>query len=315
MSTNKSGFLDVGDGHQVYWEDWGNPSAPPIFHLHGGPGSGFTDKSKDLYEVDKNRVILHDQRGAGKSTPFASIEHNTTQDLVADMEKIRIHLGIEKMHVFGGSWGSTLALAYAIAHPDRVYSLVLRGVFLGTKFETDWINEGYPRYFFPDAWQRFIALVPEGERATGDSIMHFYAEQINSADAEVSRHYANEWTLWEATLTTINLNPEEIEKEVFEDRSTTSMAKIEAHYFSNKCFMPENFIIDSIERIRHIPCEVVQGRFDMCTPPIGAYSLARAYGENLRLQWVNSGHKASEPETFSALRHIVQDKLIQTDIG
>jgi proline iminopeptidase len=304
---NAKGQLNVGDGHQIYWEDWGDPSGVPIISLHGGPGNGFNDTHKTLFDPAKHHVIFHDQRGCGKSTPFASIEHNTTQDLIHDIELLREKFGLEKVHVVGGSWGSSLALCYAIAHPEHVKSLLIWGVYLIRQFETDWVNEGYPRYNFPTEWARFIELVPEEHRANGNSIMKYYAEQMRSSDPKIANRYAVEWTLWESTLVSIAYDPAETEKETREDPSTLSIALLETHYFTNNCFVPENYILDNLAAIHDIPCQVIQGRFDMCTPPIGAYDLAQAYGDNLTLKWVNSGHLRTDPEMFETLKTATQN--------
>jgi proline iminopeptidase len=301
-NVHNSGYLDVGDGHSLYWEDWGNENAPPIFHIHGGPGSGFTEKHKLLYDPHKHRVIFHDQRGAGRSTPFAETAHNTTQDLIEDIEKLRTQFGLEKIYISGGSWGSTLSLFYALAHPERVDKIFLWSVFLARQFEVDFVNEGYPKYFLPLEWQRFIALVPEEHRANGDAVMQYYADQIRSSDESVARKFANEWTLWETVLLKTEYDPEATEKSVLEDKDNMAVAKLETHYFLHKCFVPENYIFDNLEKIKHIPCLLTHGRFDMCTPAIAAADLAAAYGDKLELQWVNSGHSYTDPEMNKTLK-------------
>ncbi|MDO8497556.1 MAG: prolyl aminopeptidase [bacterium] len=298
---NNRGHLDVGDGHKIYFEDWGNPKASPSFYLHGGPGGHFSDSSKLLFDPTKHRVIFHDQRGCGQSTPYAKTENNTSQHLIRDIEKLRTHLGIENMNVIGGSWGSTLSLLYTISHPERVKRLIMWGVYLIRQFETDYVNEGYPRHTFPEAWSRFIALVPKEHRKNGDSIMKYYAGMIRSKDPKVAKLHADEWTLWEYTLCSIDYDLRRFEADVMEE-DNTSVALFETHYFLNKCFVPENYILDTIHKIKHIPCSVIQGRFDFCTPPIAAYDLAQAYGKNLNLQFTNAGHMRTEPENFAALR-------------
>lgn len=309
-NINDKGFLDVGNGHSIYWEDWGNPKAKPIFSLHGGPGTGFGDSHKTLFDPKKHRVIFHDQRGSKRSTPFAEIKNNTTQDLIADIERLRTKLGIEKMYIFGGSWGSTLSLLYTIAHPENVEKIVIWSVFLARQFEVDFVNEGYPKYFFPAAWERFISLVPEDHRKTGDSVMRYYAQNIHSSDQETATKFANEWSLWESTLVSINYDPAFIEKEVLEDKNNTAVAKLETHYFLNKCFVPENYIFDNISKIKHIPGVLVQGRFDMCTPPVSAHDFSKAFGDRLSLLWVNSGHLRSDPEMHAALRGVAATFLV-----
>jgi proline iminopeptidase len=301
MQHSSSGYLSA-DGHQIYWEDWGNPKAPLIMHLHGGPGSSFGAKHKLLYEPSQHRVIFHDQRGCGQSTPRGLLANNTVAALIADIDALRHQAGVEKITVAGGSWGSTLALLYAAAHPERVERLILWSVFLARKFEIDWVNEGYPRYTFPEAWERFISLVPASDRGNGESIMRFYATQVNGGDLERAKKYAAEWSLWEYSLTSLNYDQRRLESELAADEDTLHNTRIQLHYLQNKCFIPENYILDSIAKIRHIPCNVVHGRFDMCCPPFIAADLARAYGPKLRLQWVNSGHLRTEPEMLAALR-------------
>jgi proline iminopeptidase len=304
-----SGHLTVGDGHKLYYEDWGNPAAFPIIYLHGGPGGGFGDRHKLNFDPLKHRVIFFDQRGAGKSTPYASVDHNTTQDLVSDIEKIREHFSIEKAHISGRSWGSALALAYAIAHPDRVARMMIGGVYFGSKFENDFIAAGYVRYTYPEAWERYIAMVPEEHRGSGTSISQYYADKMHSSDAAEAKHYADEWTLWEATTLSISYDQRQLEPAVLAD-DNLAIARLEAHYFLNDCFMPDNYILDNIDTIKHIPCYVVQGRFDNCTPPVTAYRLAQAYGDNLTLQWVSAGHRASEPEVRVAERAVANTFLV-----
>lgn len=300
----KKDFLDVGHGHKIYFEDWGNPKAPPFFFLHGGPGGNFSDSNKLLFNPEKHRVIFHDQRGAGKSTPSAETNHNTSQDLIADINRLADYFKLDTFTVVGGSWGSTLSLLYAIANPKRVNRLIIWGVYLARQLETDFVNEGYPRYTFPEAWERFIDLVPKTHRKNGDMIMTYYAKMIRSKNKETAKKYADEWTLWEATLTSIRYDQRVMEAEILSE-DNTAVAMLETHYFLNQCFLPENYILNNIKKIRHIPCSVVQGRFDLCTPPIGAFDLAKVYGKNLSLQWTNAGHLRSEPENLATLRAIL----------
>ncbi|MGC1176689.1 MAG: prolyl aminopeptidase [Candidatus Saccharimonadales bacterium] len=304
----KSGHLDVGQGHKIYWEDWGNPQGFPIIYLHGGPGGGFHDKHKLSYDPLKHRVIFFDQRGAGKSTPYASTEHNTTQDLISDIEKLRKHLKIEKAHVSGRSWGSALALAYAIAHPESVKHMMIGGIYFGTRFENDYISAGYVKYTYPEAWERYIAIVPEDHRSDGTAITQYYANKMNSSDSAEAKRYADEWTLWEASTLSIHYDKRSVEAAVLAE-DNLAIAKLEAHYFLNDCFMPDNYILDNIHKIKHIPCYVVQGRFDNCTPPITAYKLSKAYGKNLTLQWVSAGHRGSDPEIQAVERSVANNFL------
>lgn len=305
----KKGYLDVGDGHRVYWEDWGNPKAFPTMYLHGGPGSGFGKSAKALFDPKKHRVIFFDQRGAGRSKPFASTHQNTTHHLIADAERLREHLGITRFNLVGGSWGSALSLLYAIAHPHRVRRMVLWGVYLVRQFETDFVNEGFPRYFFPEAWEEFISRVPQRYRKNGDSIMRYYAHNIRSKNQKRAKEFADAWTVWESTLVSISYNPQTILKEVKSDRKTKAVALLETHYFLNKCFIPENYILKNVKKIRDIPCYAVQGYFDMCTPSIAAHDLKLAYGKQFRLTRVRSGHMSSDQEMHAALRKLIETKL------
>ncbi|HLD79851.1 MAG TPA: alpha/beta fold hydrolase, partial [Candidatus Nanoarchaeia archaeon] len=246
-----------------------------------------------------------DQRGCGKSTPLYSTKHNTTQYLISDIEKLRKHLKIESFYVFGGSWGSTMALLYTIAFPKRVKKLMMYGVYLATQEETDFVNEGYPQLAYPEAWERFISLVPVKHRKNGDSIMEYYAKQIWSKNKRIAKKYADEWSLWEWAVMSFNYDPKKIEREVM-SFDNTAVAKFETRYFLNKCFIPEGYILKNVRKIQHIPCFVVQGRFDLCTPSsLGAYKLAKAYGKKLKLQLTLGGHLASEPENFKVIRPLI----------
>jgi proline iminopeptidase len=310
--VNTSGWLDVGDGHEIYWEDWGNPKAEtPVVHLHGGPGGGFSDSNKALYDPAVQRVIFHDQRGAGRSRFQERLERNTTQDLVADIERLLEYLEVRgQVYVAGGSWGSTLALCYTIAYPERVKRLLLRSVFLARQFDTDWVNEGGPKFALPEEWQRLVAVVPEGKRGSGDEIMRYYAEKIRSKDAVEARRYALAWNLWEGALVSVNYDPRALEVAMTADSSMMAVALIETHYFLSGCFVPENYILDNVSKIKHIPCDVVHGRFDLCTPASAAWDLARAYGEKLVLRWVNAGHVSGDPLMWQELRELVRERLV-----
>jgi proline iminopeptidase len=305
--VNKSGHLDVGDGHKIYYEDWGNPKATAIMHLHGGPGGGFSESHKLIYDPKVHHVIFHDQRGCGRSTPFAEVKNNTTQHLIADIEKLREHLKIDKVFVSGGSWGSTLTMLYAIAHPDRVEKIMMWGIFLLRQFELDYLFQGVPKSTFPEAWKRFISLVPQKDRGSSVGVINFYASKIQSKDEKIALKYAAEWTLWEFSTVSISYDREQTERTVLggdeaQQKFNLAIARMESHYFQNNCFVPENAILKNIDKIKHIPAYVVQGRFDMCTPPVSAIDLAKAYGKNLNLQIVAAGHLRSEQEVRAVLR-------------
>jgi proline iminopeptidase len=309
---NKSGHLDVGDGHKIYYEDWGNPDGFPIMHLHGGPGSGFSDSHKLIYDPKIHRVIFHDQRGSGQSLPFASIKYNTTQHLISDIERLREHFKIQKMHVAGGSWGSTLAMLYAIAHPESVEKMMMWGIYLLRQFENDHIYQGVNKETFPEAWERFISLVPNDKRKNSMDVIKYYSSKILSKNKEEAEKYAAEWTLWEMSITSLSYDRLKAEKETLQGDThfNISMATMETHYFLNKCFAEENYILKNIDKIKHLQAYVVQGRFDMCTPPVSAIDLAKAYGSNLHLQITRAGHLRSEPENLAALRAIASAALV-----
>lgn len=305
-----SGHLDVGDGHKIYYEDWGKADAAPVVHFHGGPGGGFSDSHKLLFDPGRHRVIFFDQRGAGRSVPFAEKENNTTDKLVADTEKLREHLKIDSWYVIGGSWGSTMTLAYAINYPERVKSMIAWGIYLGRKFENDYISAGYTRYTYPEAWERFISLVPENHQTSGDTITQYYADKINSSDETEARTYADEWALWESSSLSLAYDQRKLEQAVLGDENNLPLARLETHYFLNDCFMPENYLLENVHKIQHLPLYVVQGRFDNCTPPITAYELSKVYGKNMTLQWVNAGHRRTDPEMLAALRTAVNTLFV-----
>ena len=197
-----SGFLPVGNGHELYFEEWGNPKADPMIYLHGGPGASFNDSNKLMFDPAHHHVLFFDQRGCGRSTPYASIAHNTTQDLVSDINKLADHVHFKTFTLLGGSWGSSLSLIYAVQYPERVKQMVLWSIYLVRQFEMDYVNEGYAKHSFPEAWERFISLVPKEEQKTGDQILAYYTKKIQSDDPEEAKKYADEWTLWEFTLVT-----------------------------------------------------------------------------------------------------------------
>jgi proline iminopeptidase len=300
--VNDRGWLDVGGGHRIYWEDWGNPAGVPVLFLHGGPGAGFGDTHKQLFDARRHHVLFHDQRGCGRSTPTAGTEHNTTADLINDVEALRQHAGWTSAHLAGGSWGATLSLLYALAHPRRVRSLTLWSIFLARRFDNEWVMNGPPRFFFPSEWERFIGMVPAEHRGDAAAAIDYYDERLRHKDKNIAFRYAVEWTLWETALTSLDYDPDRNEREITADPATLSIARLEAHYFAHGSFIPENHILNEIAVLRDLPCTVVQGRFDMCTPPTGAYDLAREYGDELNLRWVNSGHLRTDPEMNAALR-------------
>ncbi|KAJ4477279.1 proline iminopeptidase [Lentinula aciculospora] len=288
----KSSTLKVSDMHTLYYELSGNKDGAPVVFVHGGPGGGCDEKDRSFFNPNKYKIILFDQRGAGKSTPQACLEENTTWDLVRDMEKLREELQIEKWHVFGGSWGSTLSLAYAQSHPDRVKSLILRGIFTLRKSELKFFYQDGASHLFPEAWDEFIAPIPEAERH--DMILAYHA-QLNSIDDSTRIIAAKAWSKWEMSTSKLYVDPaytKRAESDVF----ANAFARIENHYFINTGFMRDGQILEKqeIDKIRHIPCIVVQGRYDVVCPATTAYSLKKVWPE-LELHIVpDAGHSSRE---------------------
>lgn len=306
---NDRGHLEVGDNHRIYWEDWGNSAAPPTFLFHGGPGGSFNQSHKELFDPAIHRVIFHDQRGCGQSQPFAETAHNTTPDLIEDIEKLRRYFGLEQIQLSGGSWGSTMSLVYALAHPERVNRLLIWSVFLGRQFDSDFVNEGHSRQVVPEAWERFINLVPEKYRHSGDQIMHYYHQMINSPDPAIAARYADEWTLWEVTLAADDEMRKNLSAVIVGDPENVAIARLETQYFLNKCYLPENYILDNIRQIADKPCTIIHGRYDLCTPVSGAVELAEKYGPQATLQLVESGHLRTEPALQAAVQTAARTQL------
>lgn len=292
IETNKTGHLDVGDGHSLYFEESGNPNGKPVVFVHGGPGSGTDAKQRRFFDPSAYRIVLFDQRGCGKSTPFASLEKNTTWDLVADMEKLRTHLKIDAWQVFGGSWGSTLGLAYAETHPDRVTELVLRGIFLLRKWEIDWFYQDGTSHLFPDAWEKYLEPIPEAER--GDLVSAYY-RRLTSADASVRSAAARAWSQWEGRTSYLLPNPSYLAR-TGEDAFADAFARIECHYFMHGGWLEaDKALLANVGKIRNIPATIVQGRYDVVCPIESAWALHRAWPEaDLRIV-EDAGHAAFEP--------------------
>jgi len=288
----RAGMLPVSDVHTLYFEESGNPSGKPVVFLHGGPGGGTDGKQRRFFDPAKYRIVLFDQRGSGKSTPHASLVDNTTWHLVSDVEALRAHLGIEKWQVFGGSWGSTLALAYAEKHPERVTELVLRGIFLLRESELRWFYQWGTSELFPDAWERYLEPIPPSER--GDLIRAYHA-RLTSEDALVRTRAAKAWSVWEAATSYLHVNDEYVARAA-EDEFATAFARIECHYFVNKGFLArESQLLDDVSKIRHIPTVIVQGRYDVVCPVTTAWDLHRVFPEaDLRIV-PDAGHSAFEP--------------------
>jgi proline iminopeptidase len=292
----ETGFLETGDGHQVYFERCGAPGGEPAVFLHGGPGAGCSPNQRRLFDPRRYCVTLFDQRGCGRSTPHASLEANTTWDLVADIERLRARFGHERWLVFGGSWGSTLALAYAEKHPDRVSALVVRGIFTLTKAEVDWYYQGGAAWLFPDLWEHFLAPIPEAER--GDLVAAYHA-RLTGEDAAAKLEAAKAWSLWEGA--TITLLPNQLAAEFGEPRYALAFARIENHYFTHAGWLAEDQLIAEAHRLADIPGVIVQGRYDVATPVRSAWRLSQAW-PRARLEIIpDAGHAFDEPGILDAL--------------
>lgn len=294
----ETGMLKVSDIHEIYYERVGNPQGIPVVFLHGGPGGGLIPMYRQFFDPKAFHVILFDQRGSGKSTPHAELEENTTLDLIKDIETLREKFGIEKWYVFGGSWGSTLSLAYGETHPERTSGLILRGIFLTRKKELDWFYQYGASEIFPDFWERYRDEIPEDER--GD-MMSAYYKRLTSDDKEVRLSAARAWSVWEGSTSKLYPNKDLMDHWEGEEEAL-ALARIECHYFMNNSFFPtENFLIDNVDRIRHIPTVIVQGRYDVVCPSVSAWELHRAFPE-ADLQIIpDAGHSISENGITSAL--------------
>ncbi|MFD6357396.1 prolyl aminopeptidase [Nocardia tengchongensis] len=292
----EQGMLDVGDAQSLYYEVSGNPDGKPAVFLHGGPGGGTAPYHRQFFDPAAYRIVLFDQRGCGHSTPHiadgASLEHNTTWDLVADIERLRTHLGVEQWLVFGGSWGSTLALSYAQTHPERVTELVLRGIFLLRRKEIDWYYNGSAGYVYPDEWEKFLAPVPEADR--GRDLVEVYHGLLHSPDSALATDAAVAWSTWEGATSSLLPQPDRV-TETADPRFALAFARIENHYFVNHGFLDEGQLLRDIDRIAHLPGVIVQGRYDVVCPATSAWDLHRAWpGSELHLV-ADAGHAALEP--------------------
>jgi proline iminopeptidase len=302
------GHLAVGSGHEIYYEQLGRPDGPPVVFIHGGPGGGGDSNARRFFDASRWRAVLFDQRGAGRSRPFASLVDNTTWHLVADIEKLRRHLGIERWVVFGGSWGSTLALCYAETHPAAVYGLVLRGIFLVRKKEIDWFYQQGASELFPDRWREFIAPIAIAERG---NLLAAYHRGLNSGDPERERELARTWSVWEGATSSLLANPER-EQAFGADGFAPALARIETHYFVNRGFFEsEDQLLDGVARIRHIPAVIVHGRYDVVCPLVSAFDLAARWPEAELRVVPDAGHSAFEPgiaaELVAATARLMQD--------
>ena len=292
----ETGALAVDDRHTLYWEQSGDPQGAPVVFLHGGPGAGASPGHRRFFDPGHYRIVIFDQRGAGRSTPLGELADNTTPHLVADIERLRETLGIERWIVFGGSWGSTLALAYAQSHPDRAMALVLRGIFLCRRQEIDWFLYGL-RNIHPEQWRTFAGFLPEDER---DDLLAAYHRRLSDPDPAVHMPAARAWSTYEGSCSTLLPSPETV-AEFQRDVMALGLARIEAHYFINDIFLPPNALIEGIGRLRQIPAVIVQGRYDVVCPIVTADEVARAWPEAAYTIVADAGHSAMEPGIRAAL--------------
>lgn len=287
----RRGRLKVSELHDVYYEECGNPKGKPVLFVHGGPGAGASEKSRSFFDPKHYRIIVFDQRGCGRSRPYASLVENTTWHLVADMEKLRERLEIERWQVFGGSWGSTLGLAYCEAHPDRVSELIVRGIFLLRRWEIDWFYQAGAGYLYPERWKEFLAPIPLEER--GDLLQAYY-RRVTGSDAKIAKRAARAWSVWEASASYLRPNEDNV-KSWSADKFALAIARIECHYFVNRgFFFTEDQLIRNAERLRHIPGVIVQGRYDIVCPAASAWELHEAWPEAHLKIVPDAGHAAFE---------------------
>ncbi len=298
IAAYDSNFLKVSELHTIHFEQNGNPQGRPVVLLHGGPGGGLSPTYRRYFDPRKWRIIQFSQRGCGQSTPFAELRENTTWDLVADIEALRTHLAIDAWAVFGGSWGSTLSLTYAQTHPNRCTALFLRGIFLLRKKEIDWFYQEGASRIYPDAWEHFLAPIPEAER--GDMVAAYH-KRLTSDDQDTRYAAARAWSVWEASTSKL-LQDSDLMNAFDQPSFAVAFARIECHYFTNKGFFDnENQLLDNIDRIRHIPTVIVQGRYDVVCPAESAWELSRAWPE-AKLEIIqDAGHSMSEPGIRKAL--------------
>jgi proline iminopeptidase len=294
----RSGMLKVSGTHELYWEESGNPKGKPALFLHGGPGGGTDARQRRFFHPEKYRIILFDQRGCGKSTPHASLEENTTWTLVEDIEKLRKHLGIDRWLVYGGSWGSTLALAYAETHPQAVSEIVLRGIFLCRRKELLWFYQEGASFIFPEEWRKYEEFIPREERS--DYITAYY-KRLTGKDEKVRLDAARVWSIWEAACSKLFIDPDLMAK-FGEEKTALAFARIEAHYFVNGAFLKsDDQLLKDVTKIRHIPGVIVQGRYDIVCPMVSAYDLSRAWPEAELIVVPDAGHALFEPGISKAV--------------
>lgn len=292
------GHVSVGDGHRLYFERCGNPRGVPAVFLHGGPGTGFVEKHKALFDFKRFDVLFFDQRGAGRSTPYGSTKHNTTWDLVDDITFLLDKFGIKKAVIYGGSWGSTLALVYAIKHPERVAGLVLRGIYLSNRDGAKYYLQGGVANFAPEAWERFVAMVPKKNRK---DVAGYYRRMCASKNKTVRRNFCYEWSRYEMSIVALKVDLKQID-EMMKEYSFESLAILESHYITRDCFLPPNYILKNAAKLSRFPVAIVHGRYDLICRPIEAWQLHQKV-KGSRLHFVIGGHAALEPAVKRMLKN------------
>ncbi len=294
IKTYKKGYLDVGDGHRIYYELSGNPNGKPVLFVHGGPGGGFSRKDKRYFNPKKFNIITFDQRGSGKSKPFASIKNNTTFKLVEDIKKLLNFLGIKKVILFGGSWGSTLCLVYAIKYPKTVNAMVIRGIFLGTREENDYFNYRV-REHFPEAWYKMIKLVPKEHHK---NLMNYYFDRMHSKSKNIRKKYTLAWAKYEFSVSKLKYSEKKV-KETLKEIKHEAFSLIELHYLINDCFLPKDYILKNARKLK-FPVAIIHGRYDLVCMPLSAYALHKKI-KGSKLYFTISGHSAGDPENEKLL--------------
>ena len=294
----QKGMLKVSDIHEIYYEQSGNPNGQAVIFLHGGPGAGTSPYHRRFFDPKHYRIVLLDQRGSGKSKPLAELRENTTWDLVSDIEKVRSHLKIDKWVVFGGSWGSTLALAYAIKHTERVKGLILRGIFLCRPWEIDWLYQKGTSALFPDYWDTYLSPIPKEEQ---NNMVQAYYKRLTSDDYPTRLNAAKIWSQWEAATSRLIIDQKSI-NDFGEPDLALSFARIECHYFINNAFFStDNWLLENVSKIKHLPGIIVQGRYDVVCPAQSAWELKKAWPDVKFTMIADAGHSATEPGISSAL--------------
>lgn len=294
----RQGYLRVSSLHEIYFEEAGNPHGRPVVFLHGGPGGGIEPFYRQYFDPARWRVILFDQRGCGRSRPYAELEENTTWHLVEDIEKLRTHLGIDRWVVLGGSWGSTLALAYSETHPTACLGLILRGIFLLRPQEIHWFYQEGANYLYPDAWEEYLKPIPPEER---HDLLHAYYRRLTSPDPDLRLAAARAWAVWEGSTSKLLPDPD-LMRSFGESEFAEAFARIECHYFVHRGFFPtDNYLLEKVHRIRHLPGVIIQGRYDVVCPAISAWALHRAWPEAAFHLIADAGHSMTEPGICSAL--------------